>query len=252
MTDTAMILSILVLILSNIVGGIAAFGGALVALPFLILILTDLQLSVFLVVCMGLIQSLHILWYTYKDIHRRELIWILTFGVMGVPLGLLVPTLLPAVLVYTVLAVLIGVTGVRNIRSSLSSSEIQHPNRPALWLRIMMLIGTGVVHGAFGTGGAVLILYSQLVLHTKENFRATLTAVWVCLNLTMFIIFLIQGEHRSAGIYILLYALPGLLIGNWFAQWIATRLNQLRFFQFTALLLIISGIALLIKAWAFT
>ena len=45
-----------------------------------------------------------------------------------------------------------------------------------------VLLGAGVVHGMFVSGGALLVVYAAATFRDKEVFRSTLAAVWVILN----------------------------------------------------------------------
>ena len=58
-----------------------------------------------------------------------------------------------------------------------------------------VLLGAGVVHGMFVSGGALLVVYAAATFRDKEVFRSTLAAVWVILN------GLLMGKDFFSGVY---------------------------------------------------
>ncbi|MCX6971807.1 MAG: hypothetical protein NTV93_16860 [Verrucomicrobia bacterium] len=45
-----------------------------------------------------------------------------------------------------------------------------------------LLIPGGIIHGAFGTGGAAITIFGRYTLPEKEAFRGSLSLMWVILN----------------------------------------------------------------------
>jgi uncharacterized membrane protein YfcA len=48
--------------------------------------------------------------------------------------------------------------------------------------RVAGLLGAGVIHGVFATGGPLAVFVSARELPDKHAFRATLSALWVVMN----------------------------------------------------------------------
>lgn len=45
------------------------------------------------------------------------------------------------------------------------------------WLSAVILIGAGIIHGMFASGGALLVVYLAATYHNKYTFRANVAAV---------------------------------------------------------------------------
>lgn len=53
---------------------------------------------------------------------------------------------------------------------------------PPRFVMNSLLIPGGIIHGAFGTGGAAITIFGRYTLPEKEAFRGSLSLMWVILN----------------------------------------------------------------------
>jgi uncharacterized membrane protein YfcA len=79
-----------------------------------------------------------------------------------------------------VFAVFVVVVAATQLRQTLSREASPTP-LPAL-ARVGGLVGAGVIHGVFATGGPLAVFVSARELADKHAFRATLSALWVVMN----------------------------------------------------------------------
>jgi len=223
-----------VILCSHFIGAIAAYGSTLLALPALVMVVKDLQTSVVALLLVSVAQSYHIMFYTVRNVDRRELVRILLWAGMGIPIGFTCAHVLPSKPLLAGLGCVLIAGGV----SRLIPGSLEAP-KPIL--RLLLFIG-GIIHGAFACGGATIVVYAQHTFKTKEPFRATLCMVWVILNTVLAIIYFAKGMVTPRVWHIVLIGLPFILLGNMLAEHTAHRVDQQRFMQLVAVLLVIGGV----------
>ncbi|MEM1212398.1 MAG: sulfite exporter TauE/SafE family protein [Planctomycetota bacterium] len=237
-------LAILIIAVTHYVGGIATFGSSFLAVPLLLLVYGPEQLDrvVLVMIAVGALQAYLICWRTRRDVVRPVLLAMLLGAGAGIPIGVYGLNYLPAAMAMPLIGALILVAGALNLREAVASS---HRHRPAL--TVLASMGAGIVHGAFASGGTVLVAYCQRVLSDKTAFRATLAMFWSCTN-TAFLAGLFAmgsiGETELA-----LSALAGAIAlpVTWLADMTARRLNRRQFRVGVCVLLMFSGAALLLR-----
>lgn len=235
----------IIILITHFLGGIAAFGSALLTLPLLVWMLGDVQTSIVPMVAIGLVQGFHILCSTADDIDWPALRRMLLVAGAGMPVGYLTRELLPQRPLMIALGILLVLSGLshflnhRQFRTGLSSPK-------AL---TSLLFGGGVIHGAFATGGSAIVLYAQQVFHRKEQFRATLNLFWIVLNLTLIVGFLIQRKITADSIRLIACGLPTVLLATGLSNRVAARFSQERFGGFVAALVMVAGGVTIGRAW---
>jgi len=113
--------------------------------------------------------------------------------------------------------------------------------------RIALLVLGGVAHGLFGTGGPMIVYVVRRRLRDKRAFRATLAVLWLTLNTALLVNFASAGlyvapvDHAVVAIGIAI--VPGLIAG----EYVHERLDAVRFERAVWLLLLVAGVALVIR-----
>ena len=82
-------------------------------------------------------------------------------------------------------------------------------------MRCVLFFG-GVFHGAFGTGGPLIVIYAAQALKDKTLFRASLCLLWLCMNTILLVQFTMKGiwtQNNSIPLYATVATLPFLLVG---------------------------------------
>ncbi len=108
-------------------------------------------------------------------------------------------------------------------------------------LKILGLMGIGIIHGMFISGGSFLVVYAVWVLHEKQEFRATVSAVWVVLN--SFLLY----DHYQAGYFtaqtgrILVISVLPFLMAVWLGNQLVQKISAEKFLLLTYILLLASG-----------
>lgn len=111
----------------------------------------------------------------------------------------------------------------------------------------VLLLLAGIVHGIFVSGGPLIIGYLTDHTSSKEEFRRTVSAVWVILNGIVFFSDITSGYYTLNTIRIQAISIPFLFLGMLVGGWLFKRMNQKVFLLLTYFLLIVAGASLLMK-----
>lgn len=229
---------LIVLFLSNIIQTITGFAGTILAMPPSIYLIGFDNAKVVLNT-LAMISCSIIAISNYKAINRKEVIKIITFMTIGIFIGTKTISLITSEdLLLKIYGIIIVLVAVKNI---LVKKELNIPN---ITLIIILLL-SGVVHGMFVSGGALLVVYAVVTLKDKNEFRATLSIVWVVLNAIVFITQINDGLVTSLSIHYILMSIIPLFLAIYIGGKIANKIDQKLFLNISYLLLIISGISLL-------
>ncbi len=109
----------------------------------------------------------------------------------------------------------------------------------------------GVAHGLFGTGGPMIVYVVRRTLIDKRAFRASLSVVWLTLNVALL------ANYAGSGLYdrkvlevsgvIALTIVPGL----WIGERVHRKLDAARFERVVWVVLLLAGAALAARsAWS--
>lgn len=229
-----------VVAVAYLVRGVAGFGSGLIAVPLLALIL-PFTLVVPLVVLLDYIASASQGAANRADIRWREILPLLPFSALGVLLALFALSRADAELLLQALGVFV-------IAFALHTLSGYTPKQGAArgWGALAGTSG-GLIGTLFGTGGPFYVMYFKARGLDKAAFRATFAAI-----------FLIDGAGRLLGyagsgfftwdfLSVVALALPLMAVALYLGGQIHTRLSQQAFQRGISALLIVSGVALLLK-----
>jgi uncharacterized membrane protein YfcA len=173
---------------------------------------------------------------------------IVPFMALGLPVGLFALQTMPATWLKRAFAafvlVLVGIELWKMVRAPREA--------PAPLSRIasaVLLFLGGLVHGAFSTGGPLVVYVAGLDLaHDKARFRSTLSALWLVMSIALFVTFAVLGSLDAASLersgLLVLPLVLGLVAGEVLhARVPATALRPLVF-----VVLGVAGIALAVQA----
>ena len=235
----------LVLVVAYAVRSSAGFGGQVVAVPLLALVL-PLPVMVSAVVVLTVLASFthwardwgHIAWREIARLLPYTLIGIFTglYLLQEVEISLLTRAFGAFVILYACFAL---ATAGRPVRIA------------PRWLapaRVVLSSLAGFAGAAFGAAaGPLYAMYFGSMRMEKDAFRITITTI-----LTVQAFLRIAGYARlgfyTEDVFILIAAgLPLVLLGSWLGTWAAGRLDEYRFNLGIAVLLLVSGAALMLK-----
>lgn len=227
-TTTYVIVGLIVL-LGNCQQGVTGFGSNVLALPFVTLLI-GLEHAVPLLVVQGWVLAILMVAEARRHIDWGEYGRIVVLAAVGLPVGLWLAHTLPEHELRWALVVFMGVVGIQGlVRESRASSggraDETGRGKAPLWLRFLVPLG-GIMQGAFGTGGPLIVVYADRALPGKTVFRATLSMLWLTLNTILVVTFIASGRvgHEQLGLNLI--CLPATLAGMWIGTHTHYRLDE--------------------------
>lgn len=242
----------LVVFITHGLEAITGFGCTVLALPFVTLLL-DIGEAKFLLAILAWALALYIAISKRKRIVWRQFGVIVLFVGLGLPIGMYAFATLPKAFLIKLLGIFIIVSAALQLwklfatpmlarhRTGGRSGEPGSP-KPLFWYHYVLLFIGGIVHGAFASGGPLVVLYASRALPEKGNFRATLTLLWATLNTVLILGFASAGMFTSDH-WLLLGEMAPFLVGGIVAgELIHNRVKGEIFSKIVFVTLFITGI----------
>lgn len=235
----------IVILLANIIQGITGFAGTILAMPFG-LMLVGYGVAKPVLNVLGLLSGIYVFAGNRQHVNRRELVRIAAVMTIGIFAGIGIKLLLDGRegILYILLGAFVTALAVRGlVRMYDKRKGAGAAGRGDAFL----LLGAGVAHGIFVSGGPLLISYLTKRIDKKEVFRATISTVWILLNTIILISDICAGLWTVELIRTQLISIPFLLGGMFIGGRLYRIMSQHFFMVLTYVLLLISGISLLLK-----
>ena len=239
------IVFLIVVFLTNIIQCITGFAGTVLAMPFSIMLVGyDVAKPVLNV--LGLLASVYVVEACFKHINKKELCKMTGIMLAGMAAGIYLKRYFTGnpSLLYKTLGIIVIVFAVMNAVKFFRNKEDKELPAP---VSVILLVISGIVHGMFVCGGPLLVTYASGKLKDKDEFRGTLSAVWILLNGILFATDIHGGYFTAPTVKLTLISVAvlaaALIIGNI----ISKKLSRKVFLIITYVLMLISGVSLLIK-----
>ncbi len=265
-------LFLLVVLFANIMQTITGFAGTVLAMPFSIILIGS-DLSRLILNILGLLASLGVAVINFKSINWKEVIKICVIMLVGMVAGylilgyaqiskqILLIILAAFVLLFTVIGCYTTFIKKENVQDApvvSENGEVQQGEvtfKEPIYKEILLyaiLVVSGVVHGMYVCGGPLLIIYATKKLKGKDEFRSTLSFVWVVLNIVNLVRDIIAGnfailnsiESIAALVMAIFLLTAAIAIGTLLAR----RMDKKKFMIVTYVLMAISAISLILNA----
>ncbi len=192
------------------------------------------------------LQGLTIVLRHHRHVDARRLLAVaLPLGGVGLLLGLWLRSHLTATWLRTAFALFVMGAAAVGIATRLwkrAPERRTHGRASASWA---YLLPGGLVHGLFATGGPLVVLWANEAFETKERFRASLAALWLCANTVLVASAFVSGEWSGSSLEALALLLPGLLLGLVIGEYLHARVPERVFRLGVQGLLFVAGLSLL-------
>jgi uncharacterized membrane protein YfcA len=188
---------------------------------------------------LGLVLSVSIAWRERSHTDRRLLLRrILPLMVLGLALGLVVfERASNAALQRAFGAFVVAVAALELWRGQRGAARALPPAASSA-----ALLGAGVIHGMFSTGGPLLVWALGRAPVAKRVFRATLSTVWVVMGGALASAYALRGRLDGESLRATASLLP-VLAAAWLAgDWLHHRLDEERFRRAVYALLLATGL----------
>ena len=239
------ILFLLVVFLTNIIQCITGFAGTVLAMPFSVM-LVGYDVAKPVLNLLGLAASVYVVATCLRHINKKELGKMTGIMLVGMAAGIWLKRFFTGnpSLLYKTLGVIVIAFALMNAVKFFRNKDDKELPEP---VSVILLILSGVVHGMFVCGGPLLITYASGKMRDKDEFRGTLSAVWILLNGILFAADIYEGYFipstvRLTAISVVILA-GALVIGSF----ISKKMSRKVFLILTYILMLISGASLLIK-----
>lgn len=232
------ILFYIVAFLSNIIMVITGFAGTMLAMPPSMLLIGVNEAKAILNV-MGWLSCVWVVIRDYKYIDIKKFLKIIIVMFIGMVVGIQLFKIAPMNFLLTAYAILIILIALKKL---FIQKEIKVPQS----LMIIVLLVAGLVHGMFVSGGSFLVVYAVTVLSDKNEFRATVSAVWVLLNGYLMFDHFMQGFFTPDVIRMTVICIIPLAASVIIGNKLHDKINQQAFLKLTYILLLIAGIMLIV------
>jgi uncharacterized membrane protein YfcA len=213
---------------------LAGFGGTVLALA-LGAQLRPLGELLAIFVPANMVLSLGIVVRHFAAVDRRLLIRRIAPAMLaGLPFGLLVNRTAGRALVplFALVVICLAIVSLLAPRRRASSFW--------LWL-------AGVVHGAWGTGGPLVVFVTARELEDRQAIRATLALLWLSLNAILVAGFFLDGSLTRATLSASLLLTPVAAAALFAGELVAARISNRPFRSLGAALLAAAGLLLLYR-----
>ena len=226
------------------------FGAMLVCMTFGSFFLTVPELTA-LLLPLTTVQASVVLARHWQDVHHRLLLWrVLPWMGLGIGLGVVLvggeaqPWMRPA------LGAMILTLALRELWLAWASRSTPQEDNGAPGSRVAStaaLVGAGVVHAVFATGGPPLVWALGKEGLSKGSFRTTLTAVWVLVNAGLLTVFVARGTLTVASLQRTAWLLVPTLIGLGVGEILHNRVKESTFRLSVWVLLALAALPLLAR-----
>lgn len=201
---------------------------------------------------LGIVASVIIVAQKRQFVNKKELLKITCIMLAGMVPGFLIInhfSVNSGVLYKTLGIIVIGFTALGIIRSRRQGkNNVKKQKR--LFNDIVMyglLLLSGIVHGMFVCGGPLLVVYANDKLKDSDEFRSTVSAVWIVLNSINMFTDIGAGRFNGNTVILLLISTAVLFLAMLIGNLIYKHMNKKAFMVLTYTLMAISGVSLLVK-----
>ncbi|WP_122665288.1 sulfite exporter TauE/SafE family protein [Pseudomonas viridiflava] len=238
------LLIVLGIVAAYIVFGIAGFGTALVAGPILINFMPLSQI-IPLLVLLDFIAAFGNLLPSRQSVVKSELVRLLPCMALGCSLGVVFLLNLKSDLLLLLMGVFITCYALYTLAVKARPTQLA-----AGWAIPMGTVG-GLFGALFGSGGFLYAIYLNSRLESKEQVRATQSALISCSTIVRLSLFLIAGVYAQIPLLLLaLCLLPAMALGSWIGRRLTLRMSRETFVRLVTWLVLVSGIVLIGRYFA--
>jgi uncharacterized membrane protein YfcA len=233
-----------VIVLFYAARGSTGFGGA-AAMPLLGLVI-PIKVLVPAWTVIGLAAGVTLLGRDRKHVDWREMARMLPSSVIGILGGLYLFATLDARLLTRGLGLAVLLYGLYALWRTFQPQA--RPPRASRALAHVAGALSGLIGTTFGAMASVFFaIYFDMIQMPKDAFRATMTAALLVFGATRGLGYVLVGEFGPEVWLIVAIALPMMLLGIFIGDRLHTGLSEITFRRVISAMLLVTGVALLVK-----
>lgn len=229
----------LIIFLTNIVQTITGFAGSMLAMPFLLLIMSMSDAKI-LIVIVGVFWSLWMLVRNFKKVNWK-FVWILSLIMsIGIIIGVLLLKIVPIKIVLLIMGLVIISAAIKN----LIGKNIDTNNKI---LEFIFGIFSGIMQGMVLMGGPFLVLVANSYLKDREEYRTTLAVLWLVINFVLLFVYWLQKLYNTKIFLMSAVSAFPLVLAIYVGSLLNKKINNKQFEFLVNILLIVSALSMLVK-----
>lgn len=230
----ALAAAIIIILIGALIQGLAGFGFSQFAIPLLVLFIISDELIPIMVV-LSLFLNIMMIHDLRKDVKVRRIWPLMLGGLFGIPIGtylLMAANPNDLKILIGSLILIFGIAQLFEIRKQLKNERAA-----------MAPIGFtgGVLQGSVSMSGPPVILFFSNQGFTKQEFRASLVAFFLFMNIATLPVYLYAGLLTGPVLTSTAILLPGMLVGTFIGTRLAHRVEEGMFKKSVLVLVIIFG-----------
>ena len=241
---TNILLLALILVLAHLVETTLGFGDTIISLA-LGLFLFPLEVLLPALVALAILQSAWLVIRWHRRVNwRLLLITILPLAFAGMLAGILIRDYANE----TALIILLGIFIIVVSVVELIGLHIRKSTAGPLprYLAVPVILGGGIFHGLFATGGPLVVYYAGREIREPQAFLGTLAVLWLILNVALYATMWMAGSAGVQSLQLAGMVLPGFIAGVLIGSLI--KVKELTFKTMTWSVLFVVGMIQLIRA----
>ena len=230
-----LIFASIIILLASIVQGATSFGFSLLALPLLGL-LFELKIVVPTLVVFSLVLNFIILIKLKMKPHLKDIGLLAIFAVVCIPIGvqlLIVVDETKLKLFVSILLIVISLIMISGVKLNIKNKKLSY---------IITGILSGILNGAVSLSGPPVVVLLANDDKNKNEFRSSLTFLFVLLNIVTIALYLKRGLFENPELINMFYLLPVMVIGTYIGIHLGNKIDDSKFKKVVLILLLIMGI----------
>jgi uncharacterized membrane protein YfcA len=232
----------LIFLAAGFTQGVSGFGSALVAMPFLLLVI-DIKIAVPLCMLNGLVITFYLSIQLRRYVEWRKILPLFIGCVPGIFAGAWFLKETASNQIQVLLGIMIAGYALYNLILRPAPRKIKEG-----WAYVAGFL-TGVIGSAFSAGGPPAIIYTTLTGWNKDDIKATLSSFFFVSGL------FIAAAHFATGLtttIVLKYfgqSVLAVLAGVWAGSLCYDKIRQETYMKIILTLLLAMGVMIIFRSW---
>ncbi|MDJ0661784.1 MAG: sulfite exporter TauE/SafE family protein [Crocosphaera sp.] len=230
----------LIILLGVFIQSLSGFGLGLVAMPLLTSVI-DVRVASPLMNLIALLTLLIISVYYRKKLEIKAIFGLVIASSFAIPFGVYFLKNIDPTISSTVLGMVVLGYGIYSLLGF--PLPLIHSSKWGYGFAFC----SGLLSGAYNTGGPPIVIYGSCCRWTPEQFRSNLNFFFFCNVIIVLVNHLLQGNITPEVLQLFMISLPMILIGLILGFFLSKNVNLLLFRKLVLILLSLAGLQLLIK-----
>lgn len=232
----------LIFLAAGFTQGLSGFGLALVAMPFLLLII-DVKIAVPLCVLNGLVITLFLSLQLRRHVDWKKILPLLIGCLPGIYVGIYFLKEANSDVIKFLLGIMLVSYSLFNLILKPAPRKLK-----VGWAYFAGFL-TGVLGSAFSTGGPPTIVYTTLTGWSKDDIKATLSSFFFLASILIAITHFVTGVTGATVLNYFATSVLAVMVGVWTGSICYGKIKQQTYMKIILILLCAMGIVMIVTAF---